>query len=99
MDPQHPRRGPTGPGAVASLVSGPSALIEPANWGQQAPPEAAAGPHGRGPWTLARGPAPIDHASMAHLVHNLDTVAWAVLTALLVITAVALLGFLFLAAI
>jgi len=26
---------------------------------------------------------------MAHLVHNLDTVAWAVLTALLVITAVA----------
>ena len=36
---------------------------------------------------------------MAHLVHNFDTVAWAVLTALLVIPAVALLGFLFLAAI
>jgi hypothetical protein len=36
---------------------------------------------------------------MAHRVHNLDNVAWAVLTALLVITAVALLGFLFLAAI
>ena len=36
---------------------------------------------------------------MAHMVHNLDNVAWAVLTALLVITAVALLGFVFLAAI
>ena len=36
---------------------------------------------------------------MAHLVHNFATVAWAVLTALLVITAVALLGFVFLAAI
>jgi hypothetical protein len=36
---------------------------------------------------------------MAHLVHNLDNVAWAVLTAPLVITAVALLGLLFLAAI
>jgi hypothetical protein len=36
---------------------------------------------------------------MAHLVHNLDNVAWAVLTALLVITAVALLSLLFLAAI
>jgi hypothetical protein len=36
---------------------------------------------------------------MAHLMHSLDHVAWAVLTALLVITAVALLGFVFLAAI
>jgi hypothetical protein len=36
---------------------------------------------------------------MAHLMHNLDAVAWALITALLVITAVALLGFLFLAAI
>lgn len=36
---------------------------------------------------------------MAHLVRKLDTVAWALLTALLVIVAVALLGFVFLAAI
>jgi hypothetical protein len=36
---------------------------------------------------------------MAHLMRSLDNVAWVVLTALLVITAVALLGFLFLAAI
>jgi hypothetical protein len=36
---------------------------------------------------------------MAHLMHSLDNVAWAVLAALLVITAVALLGFVFLAAI
>jgi hypothetical protein len=36
---------------------------------------------------------------MAHLLRRLDSVAWAVITALLVITAVALLGFLFLAAI
>jgi hypothetical protein len=35
---------------------------------------------------------------MAHVVHNLDNVAWAVLTALLVITVVALLGFVFLLA-
>jgi|GEM_PF-2727625 hypothetical protein len=50
-------------------------------------------------WALAE-PAPgIDDASMAHLMRSLDNVAWVVLTALLVITAVALLGFLFLAAI
>jgi hypothetical protein len=36
---------------------------------------------------------------MAHLMHRLDNVAWAVLAPLLVITAVALLGFVFLAAI
>jgi hypothetical protein len=36
---------------------------------------------------------------MAHLVHTLDHVALAALTAVLVITAVALLGFVFLAAI
>jgi hypothetical protein len=36
---------------------------------------------------------------MAHLVRSLDNVAWVLLTALLVIVALALLGFLFLAAI
>jgi hypothetical protein len=36
---------------------------------------------------------------MAHLVRGLDNVAWVVLTALLVIVGIALLGFLFLAAI
>ena len=67
-----------------------------ANRPPRRPPSARAGGT---PRTLAEGPAPIDHASMAHLMHSLDNVAWAVITALLVITAVALLGFLFLAAI
>ncbi len=49
--------------------------------------------------TLAQGWMRADDAPMAHLVRNLDNVAWAVLTAVLVITAAALLGFLFLAAI
>jgi hypothetical protein len=44
-------------------------------------------------------PSRVDDASMAHLVRSLDNVAWALLTALLVIVAVAVLGFLFLAAI
>jgi hypothetical protein len=36
---------------------------------------------------------------MEHLMHDLDRVAWTALTVLLVITAVAFVGFLFLAAI
>ena len=36
---------------------------------------------------------------MAALVHNLDHVVWALLTVVMVITALALFGFLFLAAI
>jgi hypothetical protein len=49
--------------------------------------------------TLVDPPEGIDDDPMAQLVRNLDHVAWAVLTALLVVVAVALLGFLFLAAI
>ena len=48
---------------------------------------------------LAKPVPRIDDASMAHLVRGLDNVAWVVLTALLVIVGIALLGFLFLAAI
>lgn len=48
---------------------------------------------------LARHGAPLDDACMTHLLHDLDAVAWTALTVLMVITGIALLGFLFLAAI
>ena len=68
--------------------------------GAERPPRKAPSSRARGPLrTLARPDGGENDGSMASLVHNLDHVAWALLTAVLAVTALALLGFIFLAAI
>ena len=65
-------------------------------------PSSTAGPPDPRPgWrrTLAHAGTPPHDAGMPHLLRGLDTVVWTGLTVLMVITGIALLGFVFLAAI
>jgi len=76
MDPQHPRQEPAQARGSRLTRFGTFALQGPLD----ADRSLSGGRHRparEGPRTLAQGPALIDHASMAHLVHNLDNVAWA----------------------
>lgn len=83
--------------AISIRVFRPYGL--PAGGGPAAPESQAILPSQRNLRTLADRGRGENHGCMAALVHNLDHVVWALLTVVMVITALALFGFLFLAAI